>query len=73
MGYYKAIVTAKQDAKNHDEFNVFMAHRESLIQTANQLIVDGQISKPEDVSKHFALSEIALIADFLVSAFQGKE
>lgn len=26
MGYYKAIVIAKQEAKNYDEFDAFMAH-----------------------------------------------
>ena len=26
MGYYKAIVTAKQEAKNYDEFEAFMAY-----------------------------------------------
>lgn len=26
MGYYKAIVTARQEAKNYDEFDALMAH-----------------------------------------------
>lgn len=30
MGYYKAIVTARQEAKNCDEFDALMAHISDL-------------------------------------------
>lgn len=45
----------------------------NLIQNVRELMAEGQISKPEDVAKHFAPNEIALIADFLVSIFPEKE
>lgn len=45
----------------------------NLIRDAKELITEGQISKPEDVSKHFVPNEIALLTDFFVSIFQGKE
>jgi len=30
MGYYKAIATAKQEAKNYDEFDAFVTHITNL-------------------------------------------
>jgi len=45
----------------------------NLINDAKELVVEGHISKVEDVSKHFAPDEIALLSDFLVSLFQRKE